>query len=164
LDKSFESKPIKRGVKSHFNSPRNHSNSKSNPSNKMSSQITNNNTYTMAPTSSNPYISRKLNNMDQAQIMKREREDWSRLYHKTLKGLETMIDVQRWVKDIKKLAEEVNTMITEVEGLVLMASINNRVTNTTNITQILENLRYIVQSDMDERAFQVQRMLADELD
>jgi len=45
----------------------------------MSSQITNNNTYTMAPTSPNPYISRKLNNMDQAQIMKREREDWSRL-------------------------------------------------------------------------------------
>jgi len=44
LDKSFESKPIKRGVKSHFNSPRNYLNSKSNPSNKMSSQITNNNT------------------------------------------------------------------------------------------------------------------------
>ena len=28
LDKVFESKPIKRGVKSHFNSPRNHLNSK----------------------------------------------------------------------------------------------------------------------------------------
>ena len=39
----------------------------------MSSQIMNNNTYTMAPTSPNLYISRKLNNMDQAQIMKRER-------------------------------------------------------------------------------------------
>ena len=38
--------------------------------------------------------------------MKREREDWSKLYHKILKGLETMIDVQRMVKDIKKLAEE----------------------------------------------------------
>jgi len=106
----------------------------------MSSQITNNNTYTMTSASPNPYISRKLNNMDQAQIMKREREDWSRLYHKTLKGLEIMIDVQRWVKDIKKLAEEANTTITEVEGLVLMASINNRVTNTTNITQISEDL------------------------
>jgi len=91
----------------------------------MSSQITNNNTYTIAPTSPNPYISRKLNNMDQAQIMKREREDWLRLYHKTLKGLKMMIDVQRWVKDIKKLAEEVNTTIMEVEGSVLMASINN---------------------------------------
>jgi len=57
--------------------------------------------------------------------MKREREDWSRLYHKILKGLETMIDIQRMVKDIKKLAEEANTMITEVEDSVLMASINN---------------------------------------
>ena len=82
--------------------------------------------------------------------MKREREDWLRLYHKTMKGLETMIDIQRWMKDIKKLAEEVNTMIIEVEGLILMASINNRVINTTNITQILEDLRYIVQSDMDK--------------
>ena len=88
--------------------------------------------------------------MDQAQVMKREREDLSRLYHKMLKGLETMIDVQRWMKDIKKLAEEVNTMITKVEGSILMASINNRVINTTNITQISEDLRYIVQSDMDE--------------
>ena len=92
--------------------------------------------------------------MDQAQVMKREREDWLRLYHKILKGLETMIDVQRWMKDIKKLAKEVNTMITEVEGLILMASINNRVINTTNITQISEDLQYIVQSDVDKRAFQ----------
>jgi len=68
------------------------------------------------------------------------------------------------MKDIKKLAEEVNTTITEVEGLILTASINNWVINTTNITQILEDLRYIVQSDIDEQAFQTQRMLADKLD
>jgi len=90
----------------------------------MSSQIMNN-TYTTAPISPNPYISRKLNNMDQAQVMKREREDWLRMYHKTLKGLEMMIDVQRLVKNIKKLAEEANTTIIEVEGSVLTASINN---------------------------------------
>jgi len=59
----------------------------------MTSQIAVNNNYTMASTSPNPYISQKLNNMDQAQIMKREREDWSRLYHKTLKGIEVMIDI-----------------------------------------------------------------------
>ena len=96
--------------------------------------------------------------------MKRKREDWLRLHHKMLKGLETMIDVQRWVKNIKKLAEEANTTLMEVEGSVLMASINNRDTNTTNITQISEDLQYIVQSDIDEWAFQVQRMLANELD
>jgi len=124
----------------------------------------NNNTFVMAPTSPNPYISRKINNMDQAQVMKREQEDWSRLYHKTLKGLETMIDIQRMTKDIKKLVEEANTTITEIEGTVLTASINNRTMNVTNITQISEDLRYLVQSDMDERAFQIQRMLANELD
>ena len=89
----------------------------------MSSQISNN--YTTAPVSPNPYISRKLNNMDQAQVMKREREDWMRLYHKTLKGM---------VKDIKKMVEEANTMITKVEGSVLTTSINNRITNTMDIT------------------------------
>ena len=130
----------------------------------MTSQITVNNNYTTAPTSPNLYISQKLNNMNQAQIMKREREDWSRLYHKTLKGLETMIDVQRIAKDIKRLAEETNTILTEIEGTVLTTSINNRIMNTTNITQISENLRYLVQSDMDKQAFQVQKMLANELD
>ena len=63
--------------------------------------------------------------MDQAQIIKREREDWSRLYYKTLKGLEMMIDVQRMVNDIKRLAEETNTILMEIEEIVLMTSINN---------------------------------------
>jgi len=128
----------------------------------MSSQ--NNNNYTTASTSPNPYISRKLNNMDQAQVMKREREDWMRLYHKTLKGIEAMIDVQKMLKDMKKIAEETNMTIIEIEGTILTASINNQVINITNIMQISEDLRYVVQSNMDERVFQIQRMLADELD
>jgi len=110
----------------------------------MSSQLSNNNNnynyYATAPASPNPYISRKLNNMNQAQVMKRKREDWSRLYHKMLKGVETMIDVQRLVKDIKKLVEKANTTMMEVKGSVLITSINNRVMNATNITQILEDL------------------------
>ena len=36
--------------------------------------------------------------------------------------------------------------------------------NATNITQMVENLRYLIQSDIDNRAFQIQRMLANELD
>ena len=130
----------------------------------MSSQIMNNNTFTMAPTFLNPYISKKLNNMDQAQIMRREREDWSRLYHKMLKRLEMMIDMQGLVKNIKKMAEETNTIMMEVERSILAASINNWIVNTTNITQISEDFRYLVQSDMNGRIFQIQRMLADELD
>ena len=72
--------------------------------------------------------------------MKREREDWTRLYHKTLKGVETIIDMQRIAKDIKKLAEETNMILTEIEGTVLVTSINNRVINASNIMQISENL------------------------
>ena len=106
----------------------------------MSSQLSNNNNYTMAPASPNPYISRKLNNMDQTQVMKKEREEWSRLYHKTLKRIEAIIDVQRIVKDMKKMVEETNMTITEIEGTILMASINNWTVNTMNITQISEDL------------------------
>ena len=52
-----------------------------------------------------------------------------------------MIDVQRIVKNIKKIAEEVNTIIIEMEGTILMANINNW---TTNITQISEDFQYII--------------------
>jgi len=75
-----------------------------------------------------------------------------------------MINVQRAVKDMKKLAEEVGTTVAEMEGTILMASIDNHTTNATNITQMAEDLRYLIQSNMDDRAFQVQRRLADELD
>jgi len=37
------------------------------------------------------------------------------------------------LKDIKKMAEEANTTITEVEESILIASINNRTTNAMNI-------------------------------
>ena len=57
-----------------------------------------------------------------------------------LKRLEAMIDVQRQVRDIMKMAEEVNTTITEMEETILKASINNRIMNTTNILRISEDL------------------------
>ena len=62
LDKIFESKHIKRGYKIPFRQFKEniHSNFK-----QMSSQITNNN-YATVLTSSNPYISRRLNNIDEA--------------------------------------------------------------------------------------------------
>ena len=129
----------------------------------MSFPTVNNNTFVTAPTSPNPYISRKLNNMDQAQVMKREREDWERLYHKTLKEIEAMINIQRAMKDMKKLAEEAGTTVAEMKGVILTASIDNRTTNAMDIIQMAEDLRYLIQSDMDDRAFQIQRRLADEL-
>ena len=102
--------------------------------------------------------------MDQAQVMKREREDWTRLYHKTLKGIEAMIDVQRMLKNMKKIVDETSTTVAEMEGTILSASINNCTMNATNITQISEDLRYFIQSNMDDQALEIQRMLVDELD
>ena len=102
--------------------------------------------------------------MDKAQIMKKERKDWMRLYYKTLKGIEMIIDVQRMVKDIKKMAKEINMTITEIEGTILIVSINNRIMNVMNIASISEDLQYLVQCDMEERMFQIQRILANKLD
>ena len=48
--------------------------------------------------------------------------------------------MQKMVKDIKKIAEVVNTTITEIKGSILMASINNRMTNAMNILGISEDL------------------------
>ena len=67
------------------------------------------------------------------------------------------------MKDMKRLAEETSTTVAEMEGTILMASINNQTTNAMNITQIAEDLQYLIQSDIDDRAFQIQRILADEL-
>ena len=102
--------------------------------------------------------------MEKAQVIKKEQDDWTRLYHKMLKGIETMINVQKIVKDMKKIAEVVNITITEIERSILMASINNWTTNATNILGISEDLWYLIQSNIEDWIFQVQRMLADELD
>ena len=65
---------------------------------------------------------------------------------------------------MKKLAGEANITVIEMEGSILVASINNQMTNTMNIVGISEYLWYLVQSNMEDQAFQIQRMLADELD
>ena len=91
----------------------------------------------------NRYIDDNIQEIQELYVdkeMKKEREDWSRLYHKTLKGIKAMINVQRIVKDIKKMVEEMNTMITEMEGTILMVSINNWTVNTTKIMQISKDL------------------------
>ena len=89
----------------------------------MSSQTTN--IYSTAPTSLNPYITRRLNNMDKAKMMKVERNNWTKTYYKILKRLETMINVQKQIKEILKIAAETNMTITEIEDSILKASTNN---------------------------------------
>ena len=63
-----------------------------------------------------------------------------------------------------KIARETNTMITEIEETILKASINNRTTNAMNILGISEDLRYLIQSNIEDWVYQIQRRLADKLD
>ena len=117
----------------------------------MSLQFTNN--YIIAPTSPNLYVTRKLNNMDEARIFKKKHDNWTKLYHKILKELEVIINVQRQVKDMMKMAEETNIMITEMEGMILKASINNQMINAMNILGISEDLQYLIQSNIEDQAY-----------
>ena len=78
--------------------------------------------------------------MDEARVFKKEQDNWTQLYHKMLKELETMIYVQKQVQEMMKMAEEVNNTITEMEGTILKASINNRMINVTNILGISGDL------------------------
>ena len=137
------SQNIQRGkVKLQFNSLQQHSISQ------MSSQFTNN--YMTAPTSLNLYITRKLNNMDKAKLFKKEHDNWTQLYHKILKGLEAIINVQKQAKNIMKIAEETDITITESERTILKVSINNQTINAMNILGISENLQYLIQSNMED--------------
>ena len=88
--------------------------------------------------------------MDQAQVIKRKQEDWTRMYHKMLKVIEMIIDVQRIIKNIKKLAGEANIVVTKMKEAILWTSINNQTTNATNISGISEDLRFLVQSNVEE--------------
>ena len=85
-------------------------------------------------------------------------------YHKALKELEAMINVQRQIKDMMKRVAETNMMITEMEDSILKASINNQVINAMNITGVSEDLQYLIQSNIENQVFQIQQMRADELD
>ena len=78
--------------------------------------------------------------MDEAQVLKKEQDDQTRLYHKMLKGIEAMIDIWKQVQNIMKIAGEINITITKMEQTILQASINNQTMNTTNILGISENL------------------------
>ena len=57
-----------------------------------------------------------------------------------------------------------NTTVTDMEEIILEISINNWTTNATNIVGILKDLWYMIQSNIEEQVFQIQRMLANKLD
>ena len=72
-----------------------------------------------------------------------------KIYYKMLKELEVMIDIQRQVKDMMKIAVETNMMITEMDDSILKASINNWLINAMNIIEVSEDLRSLIQSNIE---------------
>jgi len=88
--------------------------------------------------------------MDEAKIFKKEHEDWTKLYHKTLKRLKAMINIQGQVQNMMKIAEETNMTVMEIERTILKANINNRTTNAINILGISEDLQYLIQSNIED--------------
>jgi len=71
---------------------------------------------------------------------------------------------RKQVQNMIKIVKEANTTIIEVGGTILKTSINNQTTNAMNILEISEDPQYLIQSNMEDHAYQVQCMLADELD
>jgi len=92
--------------------------------------------FTTTSTSPDPYISRRFNNMEEANLFKKECNNWTKIYHKLLQDIETMINVQKQVQNIIKLAEETNIIIIEMEGTILKASNNHQTLNAVNIFSI----------------------------
>ena len=157
IEQGFWVETYKReGVKSYFNSSKQYSEFQ------ISSQFTTN--FTTALTSPNLYVTRTLNNMNEAKLFKKDYNDWTRLYHKLLQGIGVIVDVQKQVWNIIKIVGETNTTIIEMEGTILKASNNYWTMNTMNIFSISEDLQSLVQSDMKNRVYQIQRMLANKLD
>ena len=74
-----------------------------------------------------------------------------------------MIDIQRQVWNIVKMVEETNTTITKIKRTILKASNSHWTINVTNIFSISKDLQNLVQSNIENRIYQIQKMLADEL-
>jgi len=55
-----------------------------------------------------------------------------------------------------KIVAEANMTIIEMEDTILKASINNWVINMTKITGVSEDLKYLIQSNMENQVFQIQ--------
>ena len=61
-------------------------------------------------------------------------------YHKILKEIRTIINVQKQVQNIIKITREINIIITEMENTILKISINNQTINVINILEVLKDL------------------------
>ena len=75
-----------------------------------------------------------------------------------------MVDMQMQLQNIMKLAEEANIQITKIKFTILQTSNNYQMQTAGDIFSISEDLQNIIQSDMENQVYHIQKLLADELD
>jgi len=157
LGEDFELKPIKEGDK--------------NPSQhlefiniKTSTQMAQK--FIILPTSPNPnpYVFCTVNNMNLIVILNNERKDWTKINLKIIRGLEIMADIQQQLQNIIQLAEVANTQLAEIETMILQANNTYKIQTVCNIISISEDLQNIIQGDMENQAYYIQTLLANEFD
>ena len=68
------------------------------------------------------------------------------------------------LQNIAKLTEVANTQLAEIKTTILQASSEYRTQIVEDIFNILEDLWNIIQWDIENQAYHIQRLLADELD
>ena len=78
--------------------------------------------------------------------------------------IKRMLEVQMQLQNIVKLAEEANTQVVEIENTILQASNDYRTQTAGDIFCISEDLWNIIQSNIKNKAYHIQKLLADELD
>ena len=120
--------------------------------------------FTTAPNLSNLYSTHTLNNTNLVKTINSEQKDWIKKYHKIIWGIEQMVDIQLQLQNIIKLAEETNAQIAEIKSTILQASNNYWTQTAGNIFSISKDLQNIIQSNMENQAYHIQKLLVDELD
>jgi len=69
-----------------------------------------------------------------------EKKNWTKKYHKIIRGLETIADIQLQLQNIVQLAEVTNTQLAEIKTTILQASDVYKIQTTRDIFSISENL------------------------
>jgi len=78
--------------------------------------------FTTVPISPNFYVSCTVNNIDLIITLNNEKKDCIKKYHRIIKRLKTMVDIQLQLQNIVQLAEVTNTQLAEIKTTILQAS------------------------------------------
>ena len=75
-----------------------------------------------------------------------------------------MLEIQRKLQDIVKLAKETNIQIAKIKNTILQASDDYWEQTAGDIFCMSEDLWNIIQSDIENKVYHIQKLLVDELD